>query len=321
MISTFVRVLLITSAACLVIGTVPPLAVVAALLWGVTLLLGGHWLEGKQTIFIFGLNMLLLFGLAGNSFLFFPLIFGMPSLIMALQLGNQKGYYEVQRWGMLSAVFIVGLFLGVAYYTGQENYLETSPQMIEVQVDANLNMLEETGLLRIYEQQGLSAEELSSQFTSIYEWSWRHLPAWYLIQSLLVVFVVIRIAAHYGRRKGLPLLERKPFTEESMPWPVAWVVIIGLALMLSGWEAANQWFYIGSNLVVASAPVAIYFGVATMVHFWRRMSVRARRWWTFILILNIMFFTLPAIIFIGLLGLFDSLLDYRGLEPKKEGPK
>lgn len=317
--SRFVKVLLTSSAACLIISASPPFAAAAALAWGIILLLGGYWLKGRQILIVFGLNTLLLFGLAGNSILFFLLVFGLPSLIMALQLGSQKGYYEVQTWGMLSALVVVGVFLGVAFYAGQDSAFTASPQEIEIQVDANLKMLEDTGLLRFYEQQGLSPEELKSQFTAIYVWSFRHLPAWYLIQAILAVFLILRLGIYFGRIRGLLFLDKRPFAEEVMPWPIAWVVIVGLILMLSGWGTGNIWYYTGSNLVLTSAPIAIYFGAATLVYLWRRMSVRARRWWGLIMILNIMFFTVPAIFFVGLLGLFDSLLDYRGLEPKKEG--
>lgn len=317
--SRFVKVLLASSVACLILSTSPPLAAAAALAWGIILLLGGCWLGGRPILIVFGLNTLLLFGLAGNSILFFLLIFGLPSLIMALQLGRQKGYYEVQTWGMLSALLVVGIFLGVAYYAGQSSAFTVSPQEIEIQVDANLKMLEDTGLLHLYEQQGLSPEELKSQFTAIYGWSIRHLPAWYFIQAILAVFLILRLGTYLGRTQGLLFADKRLFAEEAMPWPIAWAVIAGLILMLSGWGTGNIWYYTGSNIVLTVAPIAIYFGVATLVYLWRRMSARARRWWGVILILNVMFFTLPAIFFVALLGLFDSLLDYRGLEPKKEG--
>ncbi|MEQ8201320.1 MAG: DUF2232 domain-containing protein [Syntrophomonadaceae bacterium] len=315
----FAKILLISLAACLVMSISPPLAVVSGLVWGVTLLLGIFWTGRRQLLIIFALNVLLLFGIAGDRVLFFLLIFGLPSLIMALQLGSQKGYYEVQARGMLSVLLLVSLFLGTAYFANQGKYISVTPQEIEAQVDANLEMLDNSGMLRFYEQQGMSLDQLKSQVTAVYIWFFRHLPAWYYIQAMLAVFVTLRLGAYYGRTRGLPIPPRKPFAEEIMPWTVAWVVIAGLILMLWGWEGANVWYYVGSNLVVTSVPVAIYFGTATMVYLWRRMSSRARRWWSAIIILNLLLFTLPTIFFLGLLGLFDSLLDYRGLEPKKEG--
>ena len=315
----FIRIMLISLAACLVMSTSPPLAAVSGLVWGITLLLGIYWTGRRQMLIVFALNVLLLLGIAGDRALFFLIIFGFPSFIMALQLGSQKGYYEVQMRGILSALLLVSLFLGIAYGMNQGEYIFVTPEEIEAQVDTNLVLLDDSGLLQFYEQQGMSREELKGQFTAIYTWSFRHLPAWYYIQAMLAVFVILRLGTYIGRKRGLPIPPSTPFAEEVMPWPVAWVVIAGLILMLWGWGGANVWYYVGSNLVVASLPVSIYFGSATMVYLWRRLSDRARRWWSAILVLNILFFTLPAIIFLGLLGLFDSLLDYRGWESKKEG--
>ena len=315
----FTKIMLISVAACLVMSNSPPLAAVSGLVWGITLLLGIYWTGRRQMFIIFALNVLLLLVIAGDRVLFFLLIFGLPSFIMALQLGSQKGYYEVQVLGILSALLLVSMFMGIAYWANQGEYIFATPEEIEAQVDTNLAILDDSGLLRFYEQQGMSREELKGQFTDIYTWSFRHLPAWYYIQAMLAVFVVLRVGTFIGRNRGLPIPPSKPFAEEVMPWPVAWVVIAGLILMLWGWGGANPRYYAGSNLVVASFPVAIYFGSATMVYLWKRLSGRVRRWWSAILVLNMLFFTLPAIIFLGLLGLFDSLLDYRGLESKKEG--
>lgn len=315
----FIKIMLISLGACLVMSVLPPLAAVSGLVWGIILLLGIYWTGHRQMLIIFSLNVLLLLGIGGDRVLFFLLVFGLPSLIMALQLGSQKGYYEVQMRGILSGLLLVSMFMGIAYWVNQGDYIFVTPEEIEAQVDANLVMLDDSGLLRFYEQQGMSREELKGQFTAIYTWSFRHLPAWYYIQTMLAVFVILRLGTYIGRNRGLPIPPSKPFAEEVMPWLVAWVVIVGLILMLWGWGGVDAKYYVGSNLVVASFPVAIYFGSATMVYLWRRLSGRARRWWSAIFVLNILFFTVPAIIFLGFLGLFDSLLDYRGLESKKEG--
>lgn len=296
-----------------------PLAVVSGLVWGVTLLLGIFWTGARQLLIIFVLNTLLLFGIAGDRAWFSFLIFGLPSLIMALQLGSQKGYYEVQARGILSVLLLVSLFLGTAYFANQGEDISVSPQGIKAQVDANLEILSDSGMLGFYEKRGMSREELRSQFTEIYIWSFRHLPAWYYIQAMVAVFVILRLGIYYGRTRELPIPHPKRFSEEVMPWPIVWIVISGLVLMLWGWGGTTPWYYVGSNLVVTSVPVAIYFGIATMAYLWKRMSVRARQWWLAIIVLNVLFFTLPAMVFLGLLGLFDSLMNYRRLEPKKEG--
>ena len=271
--------MLISLGACLVMSVLPPLAAVSGLVWGITLLLGIYWTGHRQMLIIFSLNVLLLLGIGGDRVLFFLLVFGLPSLIMALQLGSQKGYYEVQMRGILSGLLLVSMFMGIAYWVNQGDYIFVTPEEIEAQVDANLVMLDDSGLLRFYEQQGMSREELKGQFTAIYTWSFRHLPAWYYIQTMLAVFVILRVGTYIGRNRGLPF--RLQALRRRMPWLVAWVVIVGLILMLWGWGVTPSIRSAQSGSGVF--PVAIYFGSATMVYLWRRLSGRARRWWSAIL--------------------------------------
>ncbi len=313
----FAKVLFLSSAACLVMSASPPLTVVSAIIWGITLLLGGYFLGRTQLFLIFGLNLLLLFGVAGNSILFLLLIFGLPSFIMGLQLAAEKGYYELQVWGMLSAILLVSLYLGMAFYYSNP-YQNIIPEQINSNVEESIEIIEDSGMLQLYQQQGFSPDELKTELTTIYNWAFRHLAAWYFIEAMLAVFVVLRLGAYVSRRKGLAILIYRSYAEEIMPWPMAWVVIAGLTLWLWGREQYTHWYYIGSNILIATLPVTLYYGMATITYLWHRVSVLARRLCLIFLGLTVLIFPLPAVIFIGLLGLFDSLLDYRGLEPKKE---
>lgn len=314
----FVYLILISSTACLVMSSSPSLAFMSGIIWGISLLLGGYFTSRNNMLLIFALNMLLLYGLAGSSNLFFLLIFGMPSFIMGLLLAAQKGYYELQKWGLVSALLLVSVFIGLTYYNAGDvsgNILQTE---INMYIEDSVKVAEDRGLLEFYEQQGISPEEMENSLAGAAHWFLMHLPALYYLQSILAVFLVLTLSAYISRKKNLPILTHKPFVEEIMPWQFVWVIIIALALWLWGRDQMTNMYYVGSNLLVIAAPVTLYYGLSSLKYQWRRMTPRGRRWALGIFIINILVFTLPATIFIGIWGLFDSLLDYRKLSHKKE---
>ena len=145
-----------------------------------------------------------------------------------------------------------------------------------------------------------------------------HLPAYYCIQAILAVYLTLILSSYISRKKKLPILSRKPFREEKMPWQLAWVIIIALSLWLWGKDEMLYLYYLGSNMLVVAAPVTVYYGIAGITYQWSKSTPRGRRWILILLTINIVLLPLAAIIFIGLLGLFDSLLDYRKLDHKKE---
>jgi uncharacterized protein YybS (DUF2232 family) len=49
------------------------------------------------------------------------------------------------------------------------------------------------------------------------------------------------------------------------------------------------------------------------------LPAKSKKWIVTLVVLLGLFFSVPTIIFIGLIGLFDSLLDYRKIRRKKEG--
>jgi len=80
-------------------------------------------------------------------------------------------------------------------------------------------------------------------------------------------------------------------------------------------------YYFGSNILVIATPITLYYGVSGLTYLWRQATPRTRRWALISLIAICLLLPLAAIFFIGLLGLFDSLLDYRKLDYKKEGTR
>ncbi|PKM78727.1 MAG: hypothetical protein CVU90_00140 [Firmicutes bacterium HGW-Firmicutes-15] len=314
-----VYLICISSGACLVMGRSPYLTYIAAIVWGVSLVIGGHFLNGKKLAVVFGLNLLLLYGLTGSSGLFFTLVFlGMPSFLMGYMLGRQKGYYELQKWGFVSAVIAVSLFIALAYYNVGEAQLYGMQMEVEKYMQESLVLSGDSSILKLYEEQGISREELNNSIAMVARGLVMHLPAFYYLQAMLTVLIILELSAYISRKKSLPILIKRPFSEEIMPWQFAWGIIVALSLWLWGRDELTAWYYVGSNLLVILATVTVYFGLSSLAYRWVNMNPRSKKWILIIFIILSLAFTLPAIIFIGLLGLFDSLLDYRKLRSKKE---
>lgn len=313
-----VYLLLISSAACLVMGLFPSLIYAGGIVWGIALFLGGHYVSRANLMLIFGLNVLL-YGLAGGSSLFHLLIFGMPSLIMGLQLSMQKSYYELQKRGMLSALLLVSLFMGLVYYNaGDAVNLQTE---INTSLEETLQLYEANGLIELYEQQGLDRETIINSMKAMGQWLYMHMPALYYLQAILAVFLVLNLSAYIARKKKLGILNHKPFAEEIMPWQFAWFVIVALGLWLWGRDDLTRIHYVGSNLLVIAAPVVGYYGMACLAYLWRGLTPKLRPWVLIVFIINILVLPIAVVLFLCMLGLFDSLLDYRKLAHKKEDEK
>jgi uncharacterized protein YybS (DUF2232 family) len=114
-------------------------------------------------------------------------------------------------------------------------------------------------------------------------------------------------------------LERRPFIKEIMPWQLSWMVIAGLACWLLGRDQMNWLYYSGANILAIVVPITIFYGSAVLAYWLQRLPKKSRKWMVILVVLLGLFFSVPTIIFIGLIGLFDSLLDYRKIRRKKEG--
>lgn len=99
---------------------------------------------------------------------------------------------------------------------------------------------------------------------------------------------------------------------------MAWVVIVGLVLWLWGRDQLSAIYYAGSNILLITVPIALYYGLAAVVYKVRRYQGRIRRVIAIVLVVLSLLFTASAIIFLTVIGLFDSLLDYRRLRAKEE---
>jgi len=314
----FVFLLLVSSLACSVVNYMPGFNLAAGIIWGTVLVVGGYWGTLMGLISVFTLNSLLLFGLSGSSNFFFWASYGIPSLSMGLLLTRQKGYYELQKWGMITASLVVCLYMGVLYSPFGSQIMSDVQIQITEQIQRS-SSLQDPEIIQIYEQQGFTTEEFTQNIQQVSRWLVKHLPSMFLLQTLLIVQVVLSISTVFFQKKGVSILQHRPFREEIMPWQLAWVVILGLVLWLLGRNELSSVYYVGSNLLLVTAVIAAIYGMAGIAYWWYGLPFSIRRVVLPLLMVSIIVLFLPALFFVALLGLFDSLFDYRNLHRKKEG--
>ena len=104
-----------------------------------------------------------------------------------------------------------------------------------------------------------------------------------------------------------------------MPWQLVWVFIAGLGLWLWGREETSAAYYIGSNILAVIAPIALYYGFAVTLYVLKRMPIKRNFGLIVLAVVFVTIFTVPIIIMLGLIGLFDALIDYRKIRWQKEG--
>jgi uncharacterized protein YybS (DUF2232 family) len=311
-------VLLLSSLLCLAVA-VPNLSFLAAVFWGIVLVLGGYYTSRSKLLAVFAINILVLYltgGWGGIGYLLS--LAGIPSLIMGLLLARGKGYYELRKWGAISAVLSILFFLGISYQSTGASGVNALQQEVQSYIQEVLDMSKSSEMVQLYEERGISWAEIEASFKSLGRNMVLHLPAILALQAVLAVYIILLGSSLYGSGRKEPILQRKPFREETMPWQLAWLVILGLSLWLWGRDEMSVPYYAGSNILLFMAPLTVYYGLATITCQIGRLGPKGRRWGIAVFIVLTLVFSVPAFIFIGLLGLFDSLLDYRKLRGKKE---
>jgi len=312
----FVLYLILSCLTCLVMINIPSLMFVLAIIWGIILILTGLETNKKQLTIIYAANLLLLWFLAGTiDFLYI----GLPALAMAFRAINKNsGYYNLLKVGLGTAVIAGGLLLGLIYLNGDNGITQVEHQ-INNYVKENLELYENSGAFELYRDTGMSEAEFESSLYKIVHVMVQHMPALYFLQTIMITAITLYLASRLARRRGLNRLEKRPFAGEQLPWQFAWVVIAGLGLWLTGQEESTMRL-IGSNLLAVMAPVLAYFGLSVLAFKLNNVHPFRKPWLTVLIVITAIFLTLPVLIFLILLGLFDSLIDYRKLRTDKEVP-
>jgi hypothetical protein len=297
----------------------PGIALIPATAWGVFLIAAALYLDENKIMAIFFLNLVLLFIMAGaGQLLFYLAFFGIAALTMSLLTSRNWDYYRIQNAGVSVAVLGVSIFLLWSYlYSGGVGVNEFQAQL-ENSAAESIRVYEQLGIFDNYEQMGVSPEEFESSLKRTIAAFARHLPAIYYIQAIIAVFFMLLLAAHTAQKANNERLKKKAFKEEIMPWQLVWIVIAGLGFWIWGRDELNYIYYLGSNILWTGAPIAVYYGLASIAY----QIGRRRRFPRVFIIMGIIFLTivlpLSAIIFLSIIGLFDSLIDFRKLRAGQE---
>lgn len=323
-LSPFWKFLLLSLLPVAVMSAVPALVFLLAVLWGAVVILSAFYLSRKQVFIIFIADMVLFYFMGGLINIAFYLSFiGIAVLIMAYLASRGRGYYELQKWGILTAVLSVSAFLGFLYITTGDIGIKEIEQEFTKNFAESIKAYEESDFSEIYARQGITKEKLEQEFMRITGIVARHLPAFYYLQAAVGVFFSLLLASIWSLRRGLIILKRKPFAEEVMPWQLVWIVILGLAFMLAGDRSGETSFlyYAGSNMLAIMFPVSVYYGTAALVYRIQNLPVSTRRWVIVFLLIATLLFSVSILVFAGLVGIFDALLDYRKINRLKEDGK
>ena len=304
---------------CWLMVSIPSFTLVLSILWGILLLLGGYYLDRTKLLIMFVVNLLVIYFFRENAAAAISItLFGLPSLVMGLLLQIRRDYYQLLKWGMITALIVSVLFTVSNYYSLNQNGLEKINPQFENYVQESIQAARDAGLMKFYEEQGISQEDLEKSMISMFRSFVKYLPAFYGLQAIFMVYMVLVLSSYVARKRKLSILGKKLFREEIMPWQLAWVVIAGLALWLLGRNELSTVYYTGANLLVIAFPIIVYYGFAQLVHRISRSGPKRKIVEIVAFILFIMVLPIIMILFVGLLGLFGSLMDHRNLRIKEE---
>lgn len=296
----------------------PYLSFVAAVIWGISLSLGGFSVTRKQLATAFCINLMILYLVtpAGN-YLYYILIAGLPGLTIGMLMTQKRDFKQLSKWAIITALTGTVIFMSMIYINmardGQAEIQEDLTSYIQTTIEENAQL----GLYDFYEKQGIPEEQLRGIINKAAQWTAYHIPAFLLIEAIFMVYFILLILSWLARKNNWEWFKKKPFSQEMMPWQLSWLIIIGLALLLWGKDYADIWYYVGSNILIVLAPISFYYGLAVAYYRYKLLPEEKTKW--ALMLIAIIAFMVPQglIIFLMLMGIFDSFIDYRKLNQKK----
>ncbi len=312
-LSVFIKYLFLTSLACVLVALFPGFTIITAIFWGVSIFFAGVHLKHSQLLPLLAANILLLYAIAGSSAFFqYLTVFGLALLVIGFLAASRKNYYDTMKWSLAAAILGTSFFLGVSFYSGA---LETEAlyREYEVLVGESMQWYEEAGFMETWEAQGLSREELRENMLELAYTLSRHLPGLLYLEAIFLVFATMHIASWQAKRRKIFFLLKKPYIFEIMPWQFAWFVILALGLFLLGPEKQEILHYWGSNMLLISIPVLMYFGISALVFRIKPLEKNVKIVIGIFMVLLALGFPASILVIVCAIALFDSLLDYRKL--------
>ena len=299
---------------CVSMAIFPSLGLLAAIVWGFALFLVGIRQSGRTVMLFFVLNLLVLYLSVGifTPLLFYILAVGLPCTVMGMMAAEKKNYYLIRKTSLLMGVGGTILYIGFLYQTFGSDWGAIKAEFIQTSQTFIQEILQ-SGSLDRYLNQGLTADQIIHHVTDIAGVAVNLFPAFYFLQMILAIYFVLTLASIYAIKKGERWLIKKPLSLEQMPWQLSWCMIAGLAMAFWDYGTGSLIFYTGLNLMCIMAPIGFYFGCAVVSGKYYSYSPEKRRNALIIFFILCIFVAEILGIFLILLGVFDSVLDYRKL--------
>lgn len=293
-------------------GFFPGFGFFASVFWGITLILTGFE-QSKRTVivlFVVGVVIMLSNGMMTYNLkiLFYILAIGLPCAVMGIMAAERKGYYLMRKTALLFGIGGTALYWGLMDQQGVWNYYN---ELFLIKAQTLTRELLQSGALDRYMTDGISAEMLLERFNDFFEMAIHLLPAFCFIQMLLAVYCAITLASIYGLKHGQRWIAKMPLAVEQMPWQLAWGLIAGLFMAFWDYGTGSEMFYAGLNLMCMMAPIGFYYGCAVMSGKYYAYTPEKRRRAVLILFFVCIFVPQMLAVFVVLLGIFDSVINYR----------
>lgn len=237
-------------------------------------------------------------------------VFALAGLVMGLLLNRGAGSLASVAWSFLAGIVGSLIYYGAMFMlTGMD--LNTMTESIWAIKDDVIAMYEESGFLDSLDQQGLNAR---AEFLALVDQAFRSMVLF--TPSFLFAALGLQIAAQYGltlyilRLSGRPTPAIKAFRQWHIPFPFAIPFI--LAWMLFLFRDMLPWAWLEPlvlNVLLLGGMLAVLNGLAWIVY-----RIRPERLGTgtkILLLVAFFIFFYGFVIFAGLIGLFDMLIDLR----------
>lgn len=212
-------------------------------------------------------------------------------------------------WGLLLAG-LLGAVPTVGYV-----FHSLQPQSLQGMVDSAWQMYQRSGLIAMFQQQGITEAQLRGLFQQLLPTYVLLVPGLAAVASFIEFGLVSIIA---GRWFGNGAGHQVPFARWRLPWYAVWGAILALASYLLGdqfaWPVLRGF---GINLMVVYAAFTFMIGVSIYIYFLQ--SPRVPRILKWILIIINLFNFLFSVVSLVLCGLFDLVLNFRRLPDSDAG--
>lgn len=212
--------------------------------------------------------------------------------------------------GILIAAVVEGLYLLALWKFGGVSFADFQASfeayMTEIYSDASVADLavEEGMSVAAY------AKELSSMMAQI-------LPSFYFISVMLVAAVNGMAAQAYLKKKAPDTVALPAFGEWHLPWWILWGIVLALVLLVAGNGFHLELLVIvAKNIFVCFAPLFLIAGISLLRYYfvkWRLSGgVQVLLW------ILLLFFVSFSAVFLVLLGMADTVLNYRAASERKK---